>query len=65
MTKWEIIKHISAWQKRKWDKDYLSDMMQEYNVDNLQNITQRQAQMYYDNHGRKARKQQSARRFNS
>lgn len=50
MTKWELIKRISVWQQGKYGKDYLTDMMQTYNAMNLQEITQEQAQAYYDQH---------------
>ncbi|MDD3881909.1 MAG: hypothetical protein PHI27_06620 [Eubacteriales bacterium] len=58
MDKRELISLISSWQKGKYDNDYLYDMMRKYDAMNLQEITQEQAQAYYDEHANTKRERE-------
>ncbi len=47
MTKWDIFYILSAMQKGKWDFDFLGDLLNKSNAENLQAVTEEQAAEYY------------------
>lgn len=50
MTKWEIVSLISEWQKHKYDRNHLEELMNRNKAISLRDITSEQAQAYYDEH---------------